>query len=133
MSDWSDTHYIIARSDETAAYWWYTELGGEPIPKEVEIKEVDPETIIRCGIEDVDNLSDEDRNNYLHAIVMLDEWKLENDCIRVKVGKPLTLGDLSKYKQAEIRLYIEKPAKLYLEEAIKNQYPMPCCFCTTAG
>lgn len=33
VSDWSDSHYIIARSGQLAAHYWYTELGGEPVPR----------------------------------------------------------------------------------------------------
>jgi hypothetical protein len=138
VSDSSDAHHIIARSGQLAAHYWYTELGGEPIPKDVCIKEVDPEENIRCDVENADDLSSEDRNNYLRAVIILEspegeQLQDEDECLHINVGKPITLEDLGKYNHAKIRLYIEKPAKLYLKESIENEYPMPCCFCTTAS
>lgn len=125
ISDWSDSHYIIARDGKLAAHWWYKILGGEPVPKNIEIEEVDPDEMIRCGIEDLEIAATED---HLYAIIKVDELEL-----KVCVGKDVSLDDLAKYKHAQVSLYVDKPAKLYLQQAIENKYPMPCCFCTTAG
>lgn len=53
ISDWSDWHFIVARSGQEAAKWYYTDLGGEPVPDDVNIREVPMDELIPVGIDGI--------------------------------------------------------------------------------
>jgi hypothetical protein len=117
-----ESNWIIARSGQEAAYWWYTELtGGEEIPVDLKISEVDPDQVISCRIEDL-----EERDiPYLHFLYQDTGEKIPP----LHRRQEWLLG--STYRG--IAAYLEKPAKIWLQEAIDGNYPIPSMICTTEG
>lgn len=138
-----DTSYIIAESPERVKHWWFTELGGEPIPDDAEVTEISPDTVISQGLEDLDDISEEDQKHYLYyrfvhrtdsygwtELEPTLKWNYDlynNVVTPAQFTQTLCNSDLS------VRFCIKKPAELFLKDTIENQYPIPCCFCSTAG
>lgn len=154
-----DTSYIIAESPERVKHWWFTELGGEPIPDDAEVTEISPDTVISQGIDLLEDISEEDQKHYLYYQIVFKEyngphispplmkWNYEMfkemgvsplDVFRtVDNGRFSTEYGLTdtglEVPECRMNFCIKKPAELFLKDTIENQYPIPCCFCSTAG
>lgn len=132
-----DQSYIIAESPEQVKHWWFTELGGEKVPQNAEVTEVDLDEIIRVGQEDLDDISEEDQKNYLHYSFVLKRNNVEIEGSTKQWPTPSTYTPYQFNNLCEpshrFNFYIKKSAGLFLQETIDNKYPLPCCFCSTAG
>lgn len=140
-----DVSYIIAESPERVKHWWFTELGGEEVPDDAKVTEISPDTVISQGIEDLDDISEEDQKHYLYYQISYNNsferkgqwWSSTANRLgltpkemieMINIARPFTSD---RFKRIEF--CITKPAALFLKDTIENQYPIPCCFCTTAG
>lgn len=146
-----DVSYIIAENAERVKHWWFTELSGESVPDDAEVEEISPDTLLRVGIEDLDDISKEDQEHHLYyRIVNKDEnyrlhqwnswephkwtnsrlWNQSSQITPTRLAHEFKGSSDNKWL---LQFCIKKPAELFLKETLVNSYPIPCCFCTTAG